>query len=124
MGAGKGREMMMLSSYDYLGLIGDPRVDGAQSRPSRKYGTDQRRSHAHRHHRSASSDGAGARRFQGDCRSHHVQLGYLANLAVVAACFDAADRVVMDSLSPRSLVDACRLAGVPLHVSSITTPAH
>ena len=40
--------------------------------------------------------------------------GYLANLAVIASVFSAQDRVILDSLSHRSLVDACRLAGVPL----------
>src|SRR5882757_9860814 len=35
----EGREMMMLSSYDYLGLIGDPRLDEAAIEAIRKYGT-------------------------------------------------------------------------------------
>ena len=29
----------MLSSYDYLGLIGDPRIDNAAIEAIRKYGT-------------------------------------------------------------------------------------
>jgi len=40
--------------------------------------------------------------------------GYLANLAVIAALLTPQDRVVMDALSHRSLVDACRLAGVQI----------
>src|SRR4051812_2271660 len=35
----EGRRMLMLSSYDYLGLIGDPRVDEAAVDAIRKYGT-------------------------------------------------------------------------------------
>ena len=35
----EGRELLMLSSYDYLGLIGDPRVDEAAISAIRKYGT-------------------------------------------------------------------------------------
>src|SRR5690242_3457645 len=34
-----GHRMLMLSSYDYLGLIGDPRVDEAAIAAIRKYGT-------------------------------------------------------------------------------------
>ena len=34
-----GRSMLMLSSYDYLGLIGDPRIDAAAINAIRKYGT-------------------------------------------------------------------------------------
>src|SRR6266581_7222069 len=35
----EGRDMLMLSSYDYLGLIGDPRVDEAAIDAIRTYGT-------------------------------------------------------------------------------------
>jgi glycine C-acetyltransferase len=34
-----GHEMLMLSSYDYLGLIGDPRVNEATIDAVKKYGT-------------------------------------------------------------------------------------
>src|SRR5208337_1001364 len=40
--------------------------------------------------------------------------GYLANLAVLSALLSPTDRVLLDSLSHRSLVDACRLSGVTL----------
>src|SRR5258708_36764438 len=36
----EGRRMLMLSSYDYLGLIGDPRIDDAAVDAVRKYGTE------------------------------------------------------------------------------------
>ena len=35
----EGQEMMLLSSYDYLALIGDPRVDSAAVEAILKYGT-------------------------------------------------------------------------------------
>ncbi|HXP11581.1 MAG TPA: hypothetical protein VN828_23950, partial [Acidobacteriaceae bacterium] len=34
-----GHSMLMLSSYDYLGLIGDPRIDAAAIEAIHKYGT-------------------------------------------------------------------------------------
>ena len=111
----EGRDMMMLSSYDYLGLIGDPRVDEAAIAAIRKYGTGT----------------GGVRMLTGTIDIHHEMerevadfkgmpeaitftSGYLANLAVVASLFSVQDRVILDSLSHRSLVDACRLAGVPI----------
>ncbi len=111
----EGREFLMLSSYDYLGLIGDPRIDEAAIAAIRKYGTGT----------------GGVRMLTGTIDLHHemerdvaaykgtpeaitFSSGYLANLAVIASLLAPQDRVVMDALSHRSLVDACRLAGVPL----------
>jgi 8-amino-7-oxononanoate synthase len=111
----EGRRLLMLSSYDYLGLIGDPRIDDAAIAAIRKYGTST----------------GGVRMLTGTVDIHHemeravadykgmpeaitFSSGYLANLAVIASLLAPQDRVVMDSLSHRSLVDACRLAGVPI----------
>lgn len=111
----EGRELLMLSSYDYLGLIGDPRIDEAAIEAIRKYGTGS----------------GGVRLLTGTLDIHHemerevaafkgteaaitFSSGYLANLAVVASLLSVQDRVILDSLSHRSLVDACRLAGVPI----------
>ena len=111
----EGRDMLMLSSYDYLGLIGDPRIDEAAIEAIRKYGTGT----------------GGVRMLTGTLDIHHemerevaefkgmpeaitFSSGYLANLAVIASLFSVQDRVILDSLSHRSLVDACRLAGVPV----------
>ena len=111
----EGREFLMLSSYDYLGLIGDPRIDDAAFAAIRKYGTGT----------------GGVRMLTGTIDIHHemerevadfkgmpdaitFSSGYLANLAVLASLLSPQDRVILDSLSHRSLVDACRLAGVPL----------
>jgi glycine C-acetyltransferase len=114
-GKAEGRELLVLSSYDYLGLIGDPRIDEAAIAAIRKYGTCT----------------GGARMLTGTIDLHHqveraladykgtaeaitFSSGYMANLAVVAGLLTPQDRVILDALSHRSLVDACRLAGVPL----------
>src|SRR5580658_4783992 len=111
----EGRELLMMSSYDYLGLVGDPRIDDAAIQAIRKYGTGT----------------GGARMLTGTTDLHHqlerdvatfkgtpeavtFSSGYLANLAVITSLLTPQDRVVLDALSHRSLVDACRLAGVPL----------
>jgi 8-amino-7-oxononanoate synthase len=110
-----GHSMLMLSSYDYLGLIGDPRIDGAAIQAILKYGT-----------------GTGGARLLTGTTDQHQQMerdlatflgtesaitfssGYAANLAVIGALLGPADRVIMDALCHRSLTDACRFAGVQL----------
>jgi 8-amino-7-oxononanoate synthase len=110
-----GHSMLMLSSYDYLGLIGDPRIDGAAIKAILKYGT-----------------GTGGARLLTGTTDQHQQMerdlatflgtesattfssGYAANLAVIGALLGPADRVIMDALCHRSLTDACRFAGVQL----------
>src|SRR3984885_4324951 len=110
-----GHKMLMLSSYDYLGLIGDPRIDGAAIKAILKYGTgpggarlltgttDQ--------HQQMERDLAA---FLGTESAITFSSGYAANLAVIGALLGPADRVIMDALCHRSLTDACRFAGVQL----------
>jgi glycine C-acetyltransferase len=111
----EGRQMMMLSSYDYLGLIGDPRIDEAAIDAIRKYGTGtggvrMLTGTIDIHHEMEREVAA----FKGTPQAITFTSGYLANLAVIASLLSVQDRVILDSLSHRSLVDACRLAGVPL----------
>ncbi len=108
-----GYQMLMLSSYDYLGLMGDPRVDAAAIDAVKRYGTAA----------------GGARLLTGTLDIHHkleraiaqckgteaalnFSSGYLANLAVLTSIFGPADRVIADTLCHRSLMDACRMSGV------------
>ena len=108
-----GHAMLSLSSYDYLGLIGDARVNAAAIAAITQYGT-----------------GTGGARLLAGTLALHAQVeralaaykgteaavtftsGYAANLAIVSALFGPADRVIADVLCHRSLMDACRLAGV------------
>ncbi len=108
-----GHEMLMLSSYDYLGLIGDPRIDAAAIEAIRRYGTGTGgvrlltgTLELHRETEQALA------RFKGTEASLLFTSGYVANLAVISSLFGPADRVIADTFSHRSLMDACRLAGV------------
>ncbi len=111
----EGRRMLMLSSYDYLGLIGDPRVDDAAVEAVRKYGTGtggvRMLTGTIDLHRQMEMELAA---FKGTGDVVSFSSGYLANLAVVSALLSPLDCVIMDSLSHRSLLDACRLTGVPV----------
>ncbi len=111
----EGRELLMLSSYDYLGLIGDPRVDKAAIEAVRKYGTAAGGARMltgtlDLHHQMERE----LAEFKGTAEAISFSSGYLANVAVVAGLLTPQDRVILDTLSHRSLVDACRMAGVAL----------
>ena len=108
-----GHRMLLLSSYDYLGLIGDSRVDEAAIVALRKYGTGTGGVRLltgtldlHQEMEEALAE------FKGTESAITFTSGYAANLAVISALFGPADRVIADALSHRSLADACRLAGV------------
>ena len=108
-----GHEMLMLSSYDYLGLIGDPRIDAAAIEAVKRYGTGTGgvrlltgTLELHREMEQALAD------FKGTEAALTFTSGYVANLAVISSLFGPADRVIADTFSHRSLMDACRLAGV------------
>ena len=107
--------MLMLSSYDYLGLIGDPRIDGAAIDAIKKYGTGTGGARlltgtTDQHQRMEQDLAA----FRGTEAAITFSSGYAANLAVIGALFGPADRIIMDTLCHRSLTDACRFAGVQL----------
>ena len=119
-----GHRMLMLSSYDYLGLIGDPRVDEAAIAAVRKYGTGTGGARLltgtldlHAEMEQAVAE------FKGTQAAVTYTSGYAANLAVISALFGPADRVIADTLSHRSLMDACRLAGVAVQRFEHNNPA-
>lgn len=108
-----GSRTLMLSSYDYLGLLGHPLVEAAALRALRRHGT-----------------GSGGVRLLTGTTTLHWELesaiaaamgceaamtlssGYSANLAVLPALFGPRDRVIADARAHRSIFDACRIAGV------------
>ncbi len=110
-----GQELLMISSYDYLGLIGHPQVEEAAIEAVRKYGTGtggvRLLTGTIDLHRELESELAG---FKGTEAALTFTSGYMANLGVIASLLGPGDRVVLDSRSHRSVIDACRLARVPI----------
>jgi glycine C-acetyltransferase len=108
-----GHPMLMMSSYDYLGLIGDERIDRAAIAATQQYGTSTSGARLLTGtldiHRKMEADLAA---FKGteDCLT--VSSGYMANLAAIYGLFGPGDRVIIDELCHRSLHDACRMTGV------------
>lgn len=108
-----GHPMLMMSSYDYLGLIGDPRIDQAAIEAISHYGTSTSGARLLTGsldiHRKMEADLAA---FKGteDCLT--FSSGYLANLGAIYGLFGPADRVIIDEFCHRSVHDACRMTGV------------
>ena len=107
------RTMFMLSSYDYLGLVGHPYIEAATITAIKKFGTAT----------------GGARLLAGTNQLHRqlekklaafkkkpavlsTSSGYIANLAVIATIIQKKDRVIIDELVHMSLVDALSMAQV------------
>ncbi len=107
-----GREMLMFSSNNYLGLANDPRVMECASRAVQTWG--------------ASTSGS---RLLNGTNELHIELeeqlrafkqiekvvvfssGYMANLGVLSALLTEDDVVVIDKLAHASIIDGCKLAG-------------
>ena len=110
-----GHQMLMMSSYDYLGLIGHPRIDNAAIEAVKRYGTSTSGARLLTGtldiHREMEADLAA---FKGTEDAITVSSGYMANLAVIYGLFGPSDRVIIDELCHRSLLDACKMAGVQI----------
>jgi glycine C-acetyltransferase len=110
-----GQQMLMMSSYDYLGLIGDARVDRAATEAVARYGTSTSGARLLTGtldiHRTMEAELA---QFKGTEDALTVSSGYMANIAAIYGLFGPSDRILIDELCHRSLLDACRMAGVQL----------
>ena len=107
-----GRDMVMLASYSYLGLIGHPRIDAAAIAAVEQYGT-----------------GAGGVRLLTGTNDLHERLeariaefctredacvyssGYVTNLAIITGLTGPGDLILMDKLDHASIVDGALLSG-------------
>jgi len=108
-----GQAMLMMSSYDYLGLIGHPRIDRAAMDAIKRYGTSTSGARLltgtldiHLEMERALAD------FKGTEAALTFSSGYMANLGLITGLFGPSDRIIIDALCHRSLLDACRMAGV------------
>ncbi|MGK7311805.1 MAG: aminotransferase class I/II-fold pyridoxal phosphate-dependent enzyme [Candidatus Longimicrobiales bacterium M2_2A_002] len=105
-------ELLMFSSYSYLGLIGDPRIDDAVHDAVARYGTST----------------GGVRLLTGTLDLHHelereladflgveaaavFSSGYDANVGVITSLFGPGDWAVLDRYAHASIRDGCRMAG-------------
>jgi 8-amino-7-oxononanoate synthase len=109
----RGQDFFLISSYDYLGLIGHPRIEKAAINAIRSFGTGTGgvrllTGTVDLHCRLEAE----LAQFKGSEASATFSSGYLANIGVISALFGPGDRVLVDSKVHRSVRDGCRMAGV------------
>jgi 8-amino-7-oxononanoate synthase len=105
------RDMYMLSSYDYLGLLGHPYIENAAINAVKKYGTGtggaRMLAGTNQLHRQLEQKIAD---FKGKEAAIAFSSGYMANLAAISTLIQKTDRVIADELVHRSLIDALHMA--------------
>jgi 8-amino-7-oxononanoate synthase len=111
----EGRRMLMLSSYEYLGLLGHPHLQEAAIAAVEHYGTG--------HHGARLLVGtttvhkqleAKLARFMDAEDSLVFGSGYVANLATISALVGPGDCIVGDQYNHASIADGCRMSGAEL----------
>ncbi|MBX7165627.1 MAG: aminotransferase class I/II-fold pyridoxal phosphate-dependent enzyme [Pirellulales bacterium] len=107
-----GRELINFSSYNYLGMSGDPRVAQAAKAAIDRYGTSVSASRLvsgekplHRQLEQAIAE------FVGVEDAIVLVGGHATNETVIGHLFGAPDLVVHDALAHNSIVQGCKLSG-------------
>lgn len=103
----------MMSSYDYLGLIGHPEIEAAAIEAIKKYGTGtggvRLLAGTNELHEKLEKD---ISTFKGTEAAMVFSSGYMANMAVIAALFSKNDLIITDEYIHRSITDSIKLAGI------------
>lgn len=120
-----GRQVLLLSSNDYLGLATHPEVVQAAVQATERYGAGSGASRLvsgtlppHVHLEAALA------RFKGSEASLLFGSGYLANLGVIPALIGRGGLIVADRLCHASLIDGCRLSQADVRVFRHGDSAH
>lgn len=107
-----GTEVTMFSSYSYLGLIGNPRIERAVTEAVRRYGTStggvRVLTGTLALHLEVERELA---RFLGQEAAAIFASGYDANIGAIASLFGKNDWAILDQFAHRSIHDGVAMAG-------------
>jgi 8-amino-7-oxononanoate synthase len=107
-----GEAITMFSSYSYLGLIGNPRIEGAVHEAVKRYGTStggvRVLTGTLALHLEVERELA---RFLGQEAAAIFASGYDANIAAIASLFGKSDWALLDQYAHRSIHDGVAMAG-------------
>jgi len=112
-----GRDVVVLSSNDYLDLARDPRVVGAAAQAARDWGagsggarltTGTQPPHAKLERHLAG--------FKGTESALVFSTGYMANLGIISSLARKGDVILSDELNHASIIDGCKLSGADVVV--------
>ncbi|MEV6298878.1 8-amino-7-oxononanoate synthase [Actinoplanes sp. NPDC051861] len=119
-----GDTVIDLAGNDYLGLAGHPRVVAAARQALEGYGlgaTGSRLVRGSTGAHAALEDALAA--WLGTAGTLVFSSGYLANLAVLRGVAAVCDLVVSDAYNHASLIDGCKMSGLPVTVAPHNDPA-
>ncbi len=112
-----GRELVVLSSNDYLDLARDERVTSAAEKAARDWGAGSGGSRlttgTQPPHGRLERDLAD---FKGTEAAIVYATGYMANVGAITALVKRGDAILSDELNHASIIDACRLSGADVFV--------
>lgn len=112
-----GRELILLSSNNYLGLTTHPTVKKAAIDAIAEYGTGAGGARLTSGnidlYNSLEEEIA---RFKGTEASIVFSTGYMANLGVITTLVNKNDLILSDKLNHASIIDGCRLSGAEVNV--------
>jgi len=107
-----GKQVLQMSSNNYLGLAGDPRIIEAVIKAAEKYGTGSTGSRlisgTHKLHTELEEKLAELKETE---RALVFSTGYAANIGVISALLTDKDAVYSDELNHASIIDGIKLSG-------------
>ena len=113
----EGRSFVLLSSNNYLGLAGDPRLKAASAAAVDRYGCGSGSSRLIAGHLDLHAEvEAKLAKLKGTEAALIFQSGYQANVGTITALVGPGDHVFSDELNHASIIDGCRLSRATVHI--------